>query len=158
MHILFCVNKGKPGTKCFLKMEQFVLPFVAEWNNFANSIGMNPDDIGNRMNGLFDLTAEQLATLQRDAPTFWAKLDGDVREYLEQIIACNEEIKNSMLFVLGSLSSLCTTASDSNLLLTDMRNLAVMSNGHLEDIAKYTKVLLGFGEKLDNIDRNTKNI
>ena len=70
----------------------------------------------------------------------------------------NEEIKNSMLFVLGSLSSLCTTASDSNLLLTDMRNLAVMSNGHLEDIAKYTKVLLGFGEKLDNIDRNTKNI
>lgn len=39
-----------------------------------------------------------------------------------------------------------------------MRNLAVMSNGHLEDIAKYTKVLLGFGEKLDNIDRNTKNI
>ena len=49
----------------------------------------------------------------------------------------NEEIKNSMLFVLGSLSSLCTTASDSNLLLTDMRNLAVMSNGHLEDIAKY---------------------
>ena len=281
----------------------------AEWNNFANSIGMNPDDIGNRMTGLFDLTAEQLATLQRDAPTFWAKLDGDVREYLEQIIACNEEteemrdllnesltqvsfddvfssfldalsdmdssseefannfekymqkailnsmlidnyksrinewykasakanesggidekeyadlqeswngivsdaleernalmqqfgwssgeesssqsstqkgfaamsqdtgdelngrftalqisneeIKNSMLFVLGSLSSLCTTASDSNLLLTDMRNLAVMSNGHLEDIAKYTKVLLGFGEKLDNIDRNTKNI
>ena len=70
----------------------------------------------------------------------------------------NEEIKNSMLFVLGNLSSLCTTASDSNLLLTDMRNLAVMSNGHLEDIAKYTKVLLGFGEKLDNIDRNTKNI
>lgn len=63
----------------------------AEWNNFANSIGMNPDDIGNRMTGLFDLTAEQLATLQRDAPTFWAKLDGDVREYLEQIIACNEE-------------------------------------------------------------------
>ncbi len=62
----------------------------AEWNNFANSIGMNPDDIGNRMTGLFDLTAEQLATLQRDAPTFWAKLDGDVREYLEQIIACNE--------------------------------------------------------------------
>ena len=62
-----------------------------EWNNFANSIRNESDDIGNRMTGLFDLTAEQLATLQRDAPTFWAKLDGDVREYLEQIIACNEE-------------------------------------------------------------------
>lgn len=70
----------------------------------------------------------------------------------------NEEIKNSMIFVLGSMASLCTSASDGNLLLTDMRNLALMSNGHLENIAKYTKVLLGFGEKLDNIDRNTKNI
>lgn len=70
----------------------------------------------------------------------------------------NEEIKNSMLFVLGSLSSLCTTASDGNILLMEMRNLAIMSNGHLEDIAKYTKTMLGFGEKLDNIDRNTQKI
>lgn len=70
----------------------------------------------------------------------------------------NEEIKNSMLFVLGSLSSLCTTASDGNVLLMEMRNLAIMSNGHLEDIAKYTKIMLGFGAKLDNIDRNTQRI
>ena len=67
----------------------------------------------------------------------------------------NEEIKNSMLLVLGNLSSLCTTASDGNILLTEMRNLAVMSNGHLEDIAKHTKVLLGFGDKLDRIEHNT---
>lgn len=70
----------------------------------------------------------------------------------------NEEIKNSMLFVLGSLSSLCTTVSDGNILLTEMRNLALMSNGHLEDIARHTKVLLGFGEKLDSINRNTLKI
>lgn len=70
----------------------------------------------------------------------------------------NEEIKNSMFFILGNLSSLCTHTSNNNLLLTEMRNLAVMSNGHLEDIAKYTKVLLGFGEKLDNIAYNTKSL
>lgn len=70
----------------------------------------------------------------------------------------NEEIKNSMVFVLGNLSSLCMNTSNGNLLLTEMRNLAVMSNGHLEDIAKYTKVLLGFGEKLDNIAYNTKSL
>ena len=28
MHILFCVNKSKFGTKCFVKREQFVLPFI----------------------------------------------------------------------------------------------------------------------------------
>lgn len=70
----------------------------------------------------------------------------------------NEEIKNSMFFILGNLSSLCTHTSNNNLLLSEMRNLAVMSNGHLEDIAKYTKVLLGFGEKLDNIAYNTKSL
>lgn len=70
----------------------------------------------------------------------------------------NEEIKNSMIFVLGNLSSLCTTAFDRNILLTEMRNLALMSNGHLEDIAKYTKPLLGFGEKLDKIEQNTNNL
>lgn len=70
----------------------------------------------------------------------------------------NEEIKNSMFFMLGNLSSLCTTSSNNNFLLIEMRNLAVMSNSHLEDIAKHTKVLLGFGEKLDNIDYNTKSL
>lgn len=70
----------------------------------------------------------------------------------------NEEIKNSMFFILGNLSSLCTNTSTGNILLTEMRNLAVMSNGHLEDIAKYTKVLLEFGEKLDNIAYNTKSL
>lgn len=44
-----------------------------------------------RMTGLFDLSVEQLQKLQMEAPTFWAKLDGDVRDYLEQIIACNEK-------------------------------------------------------------------
>lgn len=29
MHILFCVNKSKFGTKCFVKREQFVLPFIS---------------------------------------------------------------------------------------------------------------------------------
>lgn len=70
----------------------------------------------------------------------------------------NEEIKNSMLLALGNLSALCTTASDGNILLAEMRNLAVMSNSHLEDIARYTKPILGFGEKLDKIERNTANL
>ena len=70
----------------------------------------------------------------------------------------NEEIRNSMLLALGNLSALCTAASDGNILLSEMRNLAVMSNSHLEDIAKYTKPILGFGEKLDKIERNTANL
>lgn len=70
----------------------------------------------------------------------------------------NEEIRNSMLLALGNLSALCTTTSDGNILLSEMRNLALISNSHLEDIAKYTKPILGFGEKLDKIERNTAKL
>lgn len=30
VHILFCVNKSEFGTKCFVKREQFVLPFITD--------------------------------------------------------------------------------------------------------------------------------
>ena len=65
-----------------------------QWNEFAQSIGIDPGAIGGRLTGLFSLTAEQLSKLQEDAPTFWAKLDDDVKGYLQDIIDCNEEIEN----------------------------------------------------------------
>ena len=65
-----------------------------QWDEFARSIGMNPDAIGGRLTGLFSLTGEQLSKLQEDAPTFWAKLDDDVKGYLQEIIDCTEEIVN----------------------------------------------------------------
>lgn len=46
-----------------------------------------------RMEGLFNLSVQQLEKLQMEAPTFWAQLDGDVRDYLEQIIESNECIE-----------------------------------------------------------------
>jgi hypothetical protein len=45
-----------------------------------------------RMEGLFDLSSEQLAKLKNDAPIFWAKLDGDVRDYLQEIIDSNDKL------------------------------------------------------------------
>lgn len=65
-----------------------------QWDEFAQSIGIDPDAIGGRLTGLFSLTAEQLSKLQEDAPTFWAKLDDDVKGYLQDIIDCNDEIEN----------------------------------------------------------------
>lgn len=65
-----------------------------QWDEFARSIGMDPDAIGGRLTGLFSLTGKQLSKLQEEAPTFWAKLDDDVKGYLQDIIDCNEEIEN----------------------------------------------------------------
>ena len=45
-----------------------------------------------RMTGLFDLSMEQLEKLKSEAPTFWAKLDDDVRNYLDKIIEGSEKL------------------------------------------------------------------
>lgn len=66
-----------------------------QWDEFARSIGMDPDDIGYRMNEIFSLTADQLERLKEMAPDFWAKLTADesVAEYLNKIIEGGERIE-----------------------------------------------------------------
>lgn len=128
-----------------------------DWDNIVSDALEERNALMNQFDWTTDESSSQSSTQQG-----FAAMSQDTGDELNgrftALQISNEEIKNSMIFVLGSMASLCTSASDGNLLLTDMRNLAIMSNGHLENIAKYTKVLLGFGEKLDNIDRNTKNI
>lgn len=65
-----------------------------ELRTASRDIGFDYDAVaGGRMTGLFDLTAAQLEQLQEKAPVFWAKLDGDTRQYLQNIIDCNDEIE-----------------------------------------------------------------
>lgn len=60
----------------------------------AKDIGFNYKSVAEgRMTGLFDLTAQQLEDLQEKAPSFWAQLDDEVRGYLENIIACQDQIE-----------------------------------------------------------------
>ncbi|SHG31655.1 tape measure protein [Dysgonomonas macrotermitis] len=47
-----------------------------------------------RMTGLFDLTAEQLERLKEEAPTLWAKLNDETKEYLQNIIDGSEKIED----------------------------------------------------------------
>ena len=76
----------------------------SDWQDIANALDMSvnaaKEFIGTgRMTGLFDLTVEQLEKLKSDAPTFWADMDDDVREYLDSIIegeAKIEEIQNQV--------------------------------------------------------------
>lgn len=65
-----------------------------ELKKAAREIGFSYEKVKEgRMTGLFDLTAQQLEDLQAKAPTFWAQLDEEARGYLENIIACQDEIE-----------------------------------------------------------------
>lgn len=69
-----------------------------DWAGIAKSLGWSEEYAKNfigtsRMSGLFDLTAEQIRKLQEGNQVWWAKMDEDVREYLESIIDNEEKWK-----------------------------------------------------------------
>lgn len=67
---------------------------IADLKKVASEMGFDAGEIlTGRMTALFDLTADQLQALMEGAPTLWAKLNDEVRGYLESIIAGEEEIE-----------------------------------------------------------------
>lgn len=50
---------------------------------------------GGRMQGLFDLTSEQLKTLKQEAPLFFAQLHEDTKKYINDILAADSTIKDT---------------------------------------------------------------
>lgn len=73
-------------------MSQFQAGLAAAGANYN-------DVIYGRMEGLFNLTSEQLEKLKTTAPEVWARLDSDARDYLDKIIEIgeqSEEIKESL--------------------------------------------------------------
>lgn len=71
------------------------------WEQIAKGLGWSvettKDFIGtSRMTGLFDLTGEQLQKVKEASPEFWAKMDGDVRDYLEKIIKAGDQTANAI--------------------------------------------------------------
>lgn len=62
-----------------------------------------------------------------------------------------EEIKNQMISAVISLNSLLSVSTNSNSILNNILNQHVITNSYLEDIAKYTKPILEFGDKFDRM-------
>jgi hypothetical protein len=81
-------------------MRQFQAGLAAAGANYN-------DVIYGRMEGLFNLTSEQLEKLKTTAPEVWARLDSDARDYLDKIIEIgeqSEEVKNSLKESLTGIS------------------------------------------------------
>ena len=67
----------------------------ADWGNISKAIGGNARKVlGDRLTGLFDLSSDQLSKLKEQAPAFWARMDDDVRKYLQNIIDGAKELEN----------------------------------------------------------------
>jgi hypothetical protein len=64
-----------------------------DWGDISKALGQNARKLlGDRLTGLFDLSSGQLSRLKEQAPAFWAKMDDDVRKYLQSIIDGAEQL------------------------------------------------------------------
>ena len=64
-----------------------------DWGDISKALGQNARKLlGERLTGLFDLSSDQLSRLKEQAPAFWAKMDDDVRKYLQSIIDGAEQL------------------------------------------------------------------
>lgn len=63
-----------------------------DWAGVQRALGTT--DLGGRLEKLYDLSSEQLQKLKEESPTFWAKLDDDMRNYLQKIIDGAEQLED----------------------------------------------------------------
>jgi tape measure domain-containing protein len=113
----------------------------SDWQDISRALDMSVKDakdfIGTgRMTGLFDLTTEQLEKLKSEAPTFWAKLDGDVRDYLDKIIEGEERIEEIHNQINEQLTQTTFDSVYSNFIDTLM-DMKASSKDAAEDISEY---------------------
>lgn len=69
-----------------------------------------------------------------------------------------EEIKNQMISAVISLNSILSVSTNSNSILNNILNQHVITNSYLEDIAKYTKLLIDIKSDIAQVNRNTKDL
>lgn len=113
-------------------------------------------DFGGRMETLFKLTGDQLASLKSEAPTFWAKLDEDVRNYLDNIIEGSEkleEIQNQIKESLTQVSFDSVYESFSDMLLdmdSDSKDTAANVAEYFQRAMISTKISNKYKEQLQS--------
>lgn len=71
----------------------------------------------------------------------------------------NDTIAEQAIQMHSQMIAMTEIQTSSNNCLIEIRNMMIIANGHLEDTAKYSKKMyLEFGEKLDSMIDNTKNL
>lgn len=80
---VFSSSKGK---RAFERLKEF--------RSQINALGLNFDSFGNRIEGIFNLTADELKLLQKELPEAWNALGDETAGYLQNIIDSTEEMEN----------------------------------------------------------------
>lgn len=146
------------------KLEEFYSDGVLTgWEQ--NYVYNMADDLQKELDKQFgwaDNLMKDSSTSQSSTKSFSATMDQDTGNELNGRFTAfqvsNEEIKNAMLSMLVYVNLISVSVSNNSITLIEIKNLMITSNGYLEDIAKYTKELIGFKQIIANIGNSAKSM
>lgn len=93
----------------------------------------------------------------------WASMGQDTADELNgrftALQIAGESIAQNMTTTISQMESIVTLGISTNGAVLEIRNMMIMTNSYLEDIAKYSKLTYNdFGSKLDDMNRRLKEI
>lgn len=93
----------------------------------------------------------------------WASMGQDTADELNgrftALQIAGESIAKNMTTTISQMESIVTLGISTNGAVLEIRNMMIMTNSYLEDIAKYSKLTYNdFGTKLDDMNRRLKDI
>lgn len=68
---------------------------LGDYRDAIEAAGFDWDELlgSGRMEGLFDLSGEEIERFQKELPEVWAKLDEDTQEYLQTLVDCKDQME-----------------------------------------------------------------
>ena len=147
------------------KLQQFYADNVlSQWeqdyiNNMAEQL---QQEIDAQFGWADSLMGESSTTEQKSTAGGFETMSQDTATELNGRVTAlqlsGEEIKNQMISAVISLNSLLSVSTNSNSILNNILNQHVITNSYLEDIAKYTKLLIDIKSDIAQVNRNTKDL
>ena len=117
-----------------------------------------------RAEGIIDKTADNKNTSSQTATSGgWASMGQETADELNgrftALQIAGESIAQNMTTTISQMESIVTLGISTNGAVLEIRNMMIMTNSYLEDIAKYSKLTYNdFGSKLDDMNRRLKEI
>lgn len=111
----------------------------AEWEDYQKIFGFGTSSTNSQ-----SATSGGFETMSQDTAT---ELNGR----FTALQVAGEEMKNQITNAVIGVNSLVSISTEGNTTLSNILNQHVITNGYLEDIVKYTKPILEFGNKFDKM-------
>ena len=158
-------NLLNPEVQKFMeKLGEFMKDGVLEgWEKATlDAIAKGAEDVANsymeQVGGYFKEDAEQQSASARAFGTEMTQDQAaEISGRLTAVYDAELDIRNQVIASIAALTNLSVTCNNSNIVLSEIRNLMISSTSFLDDIAKYSKKIYNdFYARLNEIATNTR--